>query len=62
MRKLIVGILLVGLPILLVLILMHSYIIPIIALFCIVGIVLIMLVSISMGMDLLSEWESEMTK
>ena len=59
MKKLIIGILLVGLPIFILLSLLISVVPEIVILLGIAFVVVCMLVSISRGFDLLTEWERQ---
>jgi len=62
MKKLIIGILLVGLPIFILLSLLISVVPEIVILLGIAFVVVCMLVSISRGFDLLTEWERQRHK
>ena len=62
MKKLIIGILLVGLPIFILLSLLISILPEIVILLGIAFVVVCMLVSISRGFDLLTEWERQRHK
>ena len=57
MKKLVIGILLVGLPIFILLSLLISVVPEIVILLGMAFVVVCMLVSISRGFDLLTEWE-----
>ena len=59
MKKLIIGILLVGLPIFILLSLLISVVPEIVILLGMAFVVVCMLVSISRGFDLLTEWERQ---
>jgi len=62
MKKLIIGILLVGLPIFILLSLLISVVPEIVILLGMAFVVVCMLVSISRGFDLLTEWERQRHK